>query len=695
MLVASPFAVWCQVRHLTPKLPVICQVRHLTPKLPVICQVKRLTAPLPCWQSLMEFYMSHSHTVICTAGHIDHGKSSLMLSLTGYNPDVLREEQEREMTIELGFVFYGDDVTFIDVPGHEKFLKTMLAGASSVDGAILVIAADDGIMPQTREHFEILQLLGIKQGIIALTKVDLAEEDWRELVIEEIRELTKGSFLEKAPILPISNRTKEGMTEFKAALDNLILSTTSRNDRGLFRMWLDRAFTIKGSGTIVAGTVLSGELKTGERVEILPAGINARVKRIQVHKQDVNLTSIGERAALNLPGISKEDVKRGDLLATPDHYRPTYMLNARLNLVSSAPKQLETRTRLRLHLGSSEHIGRIIMLEKRPIQPGGSGLVQFRLEDQAMADIGDRYVVRSFSEGRVLGGGVMLGIHPKKMKYAEKDELERLRRLESAEPYEIVSQYILRIGEKTTDAATMSKELALPKEEVIDIISALSRDRKVKMLSPKPKYQVIDATLYSTLKENICNLLEDFHQKQSHISGVRRSDLKAKLMQNAPLNLLEVLLNDLIEERKVAVDAEIVRKSDHEVTFNKDQEQLKQRIVDIYIERMFNSPDIGELSEELGCKTNQLDPIITGLCELGEMLKLHGPDGKSFYFHKIAIEKAEKLLLSFFKEHNEMRFFEFRELIGSSRKYTTPILMYFDDKGLTYRDGEVRRIKGS
>ncbi|MCF7810519.1 selenocysteine-specific translation elongation factor [bacterium] len=639
--------------------------------------------------------MLHSHTVICTAGHIDHGKSSLMLNLTGYNPDVLREEQEREMTIELGFVFYGDDVTFIDVPGHEKFLKTMLAGVSSVDGAILVIAADDGIMPQTREHFEILQLLGIKQGIIALTKVDLAEDDWRELVIEEIKELTKNSFLEEAPILPLSNRTKEGMTEFKEALDNLILSTTSRNDRGLFRMWLDRAFTIKGSGTIVAGTVLSGELKTGERVEILPAGINARVKRIQVHKQDVNFASIGERAALNLPGISKDDVNRGDLLATPDHYRPTYMLNARLNLLSSASKQLETRTRIRLHLGSSEHIGRAIMLEKQPIQPGESGLVQFRLEDQAMADIGDRYVVRSFSEGRVLGGGVLLGVHPRKMKYAEKDEMERLRRLESAEPYEIVHQYISGIGEKTTDAATMSRELALPKEEVVDIISALSRDRKIKVLNPKPKWQVIDAVLYTSLLENICVFLDDFHQKQSHISGMRRSDLKAKLMPKAPLNLLEILLNNLIEEKKVIVDAEIVRKSDHRVTFSDDQEQLKQRIVDIYIERMFNTPDTDELSKEIGCKPSEVDLIITGLCELGEIRKLHGPDGKPFYFHRMAIEKAEELLRKFFREHSEMRFFEFRELIDSSRKYTTPILMYFDDKGLTYRDGEVRRIKSS
>ncbi|NQT33949.1 selenocysteine-specific translation elongation factor [bacterium] len=637
--------------------------------------------------------MSQSHTVICTAGHIDHGKSSLMFNLTGVNPDVLREEQEREMTIELGFVFYGNDVTFIDVPGHEKFLKTMLAGVSSVDGAILVIAADDGIMPQTREHFEILQLLGIKQGIIALTKIDLAEDDWRELVTEDIRDLTKNSFLEGAPILPLSNRTGEGMDEFRLALDKLIESATPRSDRGLFRMWLDRAFIIKGSGTIVAGTVLSGTIRAGDRVEILPAGTNARIKRIQVHKEDVQSGKIGERVALNLPGISKDDVRRGDLLATPNHYRPSYMLNSRLNLLSSTVRSLENRTRLRLHLGSSEHIGRVITLEKKPIESGKSGLVQFRLEDQAMADVGDRFVVRSFSEGRVLGGGMVLETSPVKMKFADPSELQRLHRLESAEPREIVKQYIERVGEKSADALSISRELAFTTAETTDILGALQRDDEVKVLQPDPKWQVVSSSLFNKLRDDILAFLDGFHKKTAHLKGVRRSDLKSNLMPGAILVLFDRLLDDLTRAGQVTVEGELVWKCDHSITFSPQQEKLKDKITDIYIEKRFNPPDIEELAVELGLTSGEIEPIVVGLCELGQLKKLYGPDGKPFFFHAETIEQARTMLLDFFKEHNEMRFFEFRELIGSSRKYTTPLLMYFDDSGLTYREGDVRKMR--
>ena len=637
--------------------------------------------------------MSQSHTIICTAGHIDHGKSSLMFNLTGVNPDVLREEQEREMTIELGFVFYGNDVTFIDVPGHEKFLKTMLAGVSSVDGAILVIAADDGIMPQTREHFEILQLLGVRQGIIALTKIDLVEDDWQELVVEEIRDLSKNTFLESAPILPLSNRSGEGMDEFKLALDELIASATPRSDRGLFRMWLDRAFIIKGSGTIVAGTVLSGSIKTGDKVEILPAGINARVKRIQVHKEDVQSGKIGERVALNLPGVSKDDVRRGDLLATPDHYRPSYMLNARLNLLSSAVRSLETRTRLRLHLGSSEHIGRIITLEKKPIESGKSGLVQFRLENQAMADAGDRFVVRSFSEGRVLGGGAVLETHPLKMKFADQSELQRLHRLDSAEPGEIVKQYIERIGEKSTDALSISRELAFTIGEVTDILGALQRDDEVKILKPDPKWQVVASSLFNKLRDEIISFLDNFHIKQPHLSGVRRSDLKSNLMPGAILVLFDRLLDNLTRAGMVKAEGELVWRCDHSITFSPQQEKLRGKIADIYSERRFNPPDVKELSAELGLTPDEVEPIVVGLCELGQLKKLFGPDGKPFFFHAETIEQARTMLLDFFKDHHEMKFFEFRELIDSSRKYTTPLLMYFDDCGLTYRDGDIRRLR--
>ena len=636
--------------------------------------------------------MRRSHTVICTAGHIDHGKSSLILGLTGYNPDVLREEQEREMTIDLGFAFYGDEVTFIDVPGHEKFLKTMLAGASGVDGAILVIAADDGIMPQTREHFDVLQLMGIDKGIIALTKVDLAEEDWIELVKDDIHSMTAGTFLEKAPILPLSNRTGAGLDDFKIALDDLISLAVPRPDRGLFRLWLDRAFTIKGSGTVVAGTVLSGGARVGERVEMLPAGIIARIKRIQVHKKDVTSCMIGERAAINLPGVDKESVKRGDLMATPGHYRPTFMLNARLNLLRSTTKAIENRTRLRIHLGSSELIGRVIHLEGRNIEPGDSGLVQFRLEAQAMADIGDRYVIRSFSEGRVLGGGVVLEIHPRKMRLAGEKEIERLNRLESAEPREIIRQFVEKSAEKAADADTIARQTAFRTSDVIDIISALQRDGEVKVIESAPKWIVVNRKRFDELKEAIRQYLDVFHEKNPHLNGVRRSDLKAHLMPKAAQIVIDSLLCELGEEESIVVDGELLRRSDYRITFNEDQLQLKEKIADIYREGRFITPQPDELAIEMDINPATISTIVTALCELGELIKLHGPDAKAHYFHKDAIDEARRLLLKFFETHKEMRFFEFRELIGSTRKYTTPLLMHFDAQGLTYREGDVRKL---
>ncbi len=634
--------------------------------------------------------MPKKHTVICTAGHIDHGKSSMIERLTGQHPDVLREEMEREMTIELGFVFYGDDVTFIDVPGHEKFLKTMLAGASGVDGAILVIAADDGIMPQTVEHFEILQLMGVQKGIIALTKIDLVDEEWRELVQEEIRELTENTFLENAPILPVSNRSGEGFEDLKESLNALIAEVPSRKDRGLFRMWLDRAFTIKGSGTVVAGTVLSGGAKVNDRAEILPAGKSARIKQIQVHKNAVPACSIGERAALNLPGIDKDEVKRGDLLATPEHYRPTFMLNARLLYLSTAKKPAENRLRIRLHLGSSEIIGRITLLEDRPIQPGESALIQFRLESQAMADVGDRFVIRSFSGGRVLGGGVILETHPKKMRTADKQEIERLKRLESAEPREIIRQYLAKIPEYAADAGAISKETAFTLSDTVDIISAMRRDDELQVIQPSPKWFVILTERFVTLRSGVLDFIEDFHKNNPSLKGARRSDIKSSLMKTAANGVLEFVLERLVDEDQIRVSGEFVQKADFKIEFSDSQKKLRDQIERLFLENLFKPPSIEETAKELNEIQKEIEPILTGMVELGTLLKLYTPEAKPIFYHREAIEKAKVVVYKFFEDHEEMKFFEFRELIDSSRKFTTPVLTYLDDKGITMRKGDVR-----
>lgn len=637
--------------------------------------------------------MSQKHTVICSAGHIDHGKSSLIEKLTGYHPDVLQEERDREMTIELGFAFYGDEVTFIDVPGHEKFLKTMLAGASGVDGAILVIAADDGIMPQTMEHFQVLKFMGIKEGIIALTKIDLVEEEWIELVKEEIQELCKGSFLENAPIIEVSNRTGKGIDLFREKLTELISRVPRRKDRGLFRMWLDRAFTIKGAGTIVAGTVLSGQAKINDHVEILPEKKEARIKRIQVHKTDVDHCKIGDRAALNLPGIDKETVHRGDLLATPDHYRPSFMLNARLIALPQNNKAIENRLRIRLHLGSSELIGRIVLLEDCPVGPGDQALVQFRLESQAMADVGDRFVVRSFSEGRVIAGGKILEVHPRKQRRINEGEKQRLNRLESAEPHEIIRQYLMKLDTLYADAETISHETSFLKSHVIDILSAMRRDDEIVVIDKDPKWGVVLSSRYDDIQKDIIDYVRNFHAKNKNLTGVRRSDIKSRLLPRVGQNVFEFLLRDIEKAGEINLAGEIVSHRDFKISLTGEQEEIKNALDALFQENRFSPPNLSEIPSLVNSTEKEIKPILTAMIELGILIQLFTPEGKPIYYHKNAIDEARRLLLEFYETHDELKFFEFRELIGSSRKFTTPLLNLFDDEGLVIRDGEVRRLR--
>ncbi|OGB65653.1 MAG: selenocysteine-specific translation elongation factor, partial [Caldithrix sp. RBG_13_44_9] len=325
------------------------------------------------------------HLVIGTAGHIDHGKSLLVKALTGTHPDRLKEEIEREITTDLGFAFLGDNITFIDVPGHEKFIKNMVAGVSTIDMVLFVIAADDGVMPQTKEHLEILQLLGVKKGLVILTKIDLVEKNWIGLVTEDVKNLVKDTFLEAASIVPVSSVTGEGVEQLKQLILNQIQEIEVRPDKGLFRLWIDRVFTMKGSGTVIAGTVLSGSCKPGDSVELLPQLQKLRVRRVQVHNKSIEMCIVGERAAINLMDIEKTAIDRGNMLAHPGYYKPTFMLNAQLHLLKSCSTPLKNRTRVKFHIGTGEIIARVILLEKEDLLPGQSTIVQFRLESPCVA----------------------------------------------------------------------------------------------------------------------------------------------------------------------------------------------------------------------------------------------------------------------------------------------------------------------
>src|ERR671924_2225226 len=384
--------------------------------------------------------------VMGTAGHIDHGKTQLIKALTGVDTDRLKEEKERGITIDLGFAHFtchdGTEVGVIDVPGHERFVRNMLAGVGGIDLVLLVVAADEGVMPQTREHLAICQLLRVKDGLVALTKADLVDEDWIELVSEDTREFLKGTFLEGKPIVPVAAKTGQGVDELKHALQALVARVPPKHLEGKFRLPVDRVFTIRGFGTVVTGTLFSGMIRVEDRVEIYPKGIGAKVRGLQVHNASVSEAVAGQRTAINLQGIDKVELERGDVLGHPGEFAPTFMLDAMLQHLSDAPRPLRHRARVRLHLGTSEIMGRVILLDRDILAPGEEAYVQIRLEEPAIALPRDRFVIRSYSPVQTIGGGMLLDAQAAKHRRGDASLAAHFRLLAEGSPEEIFAHHL-------------------------------------------------------------------------------------------------------------------------------------------------------------------------------------------------------------------------------------------------------------
>ncbi len=632
------------------------------------------------------------HTVIGTAGHIDHGKSRLIISLTGYDPDRLKEEKETGMTTDLGFAFLGDDITIIDVPGHEKFIKNMLSGVSTLDLALLVVAADDGVMPQTEEHFEILQLLGVKHGIIALTKVDIVDEEWIELVQEDIRKLVEGSFLEEAPIIPVSNVTGQGVAEIKSAILELAEKLPARQDRGIFRLWIDRVFTIKGAGTIIAGTVLSGSIRSGEKVDILPQGKTLRVKKVQVHNKPREESVIGERAAINLLGVDVEEIQRGNILTSPGYYTPTYMLNARLRMLKSAKKPILNRTRVRLHIGTDEILCRVVCLEKKAVHPGEEGMVQFRLESSAAPDVGDAFVIRDYSPGRTIGGGVILDTHPEKLKYLPEEQLDELEGISDADPEKVLAHHMKTNPGRLFTLEAVMNERALSKEEAASRLEALVAKNAARLISFGTTKGYVHRETFSESEEDLKRFLRGFHAENPMRKGIKMSELKTKLFPKAETVFFSAFLKELAEGGEIGVEKEKIFIAGHAIEFTPAQEALKEKIDKIYYDAAFVTPEFEELLEQFpNDKPDYVRKVVTGMVETGLLMELGRKLGKAVIFHSRRIEEARKIIIDTINElGGEAKFFELRERLDSTRKFTTPILTHFDEIGLTKRVGDVR-----
>ena len=626
------------------------------------------------------------HIVIGTAGHIDHGKSALIKSLTGTDPDRLKEEKERGMTTDLGFAFYGDNVTIIDVPGHEKFVRHMLAGASTIDLVMLVIAADDGIMPQTIEHLEILRLLDIKQGLIVVTKKDLVEEDYLKMVVEDIKKFLQGTFLENAPIIPVSNLTNEGIDNLKNILAELISRASTKQDRGIFRMPVDRCFTIKGFGTVVAGTILSGQLKLGDTVELLPQKKSLKIRGIEVHNQKVTEVSTGFRAAINVVGAEKEEIERGDVLAQPGYFEPSNYINASLFLLSSAEKPLKNLTRLRIHLGTKEILGRIVILDKKNLQPGEKAMVQFRLETPAVSDIGDHYVIRTYSPQITLGGGVI--IEPKALKVKGFDEqlIEHLKKIEDREPLTMVEENLASNFELPRKLEEIARDLNIPTSDIQNLIKELSLSKKVICIDEKRGLYCAQSN-FEKLRDRIISITNEYHKKNPTLSGIPRTELSSTIGRGLDNTLLNYAFEKMSADKQIKVlEGNKIKIFDYEVALDKTLDDIVKKIEKIFISAEFQPPVL----EELLARKIGSDDIVKKAYRYMLDSNILVFIGEGISMHRNMIATARERLINFLNEHKEIRVSEFRDLINASRKYALPLLIYFDTKGVTIKRGDVR-----
>ena len=625
------------------------------------------------------------HVVVGTAGHIDHGKSALVRALTGTDPDRLKEEKERGMTTDLGFAFLGKDITLIDVPGHEKFVRHMLAGASTIDLVLLVVAADDGVMPQTREHFEICRLMGLKKGLVAINKTDLVDEEMLELVKLDVAELVKGSFLEAAPMVAVSAVTGQGVHELRQAIDDLTREVEAKPDRGVFRMFVDRNFSMKGFGTVVAGTVLSGQVKVGDKIELLPQQREARVRGIQEHNRKVEAAALGERAALNLQGVEREAVVRGHVLATPGYYTPTQVFNAWLYLLKDAGRPLRNLTRLKLHIGTAEVMCRVLLLDAKGLAPGQEGLVQCRLEEPVVCDWDDHFVIRAFAPQQTIGGGVVLEVNATRERRFDDTTVARLRALRSGDTGSVLEQHLVKSRFEAKTPAQAAKDIALAEADAKKMLEALVKKGRVRRFQFESKEYLVHSKAFKEAHSAVETALSRFHSENPFRLGLKRPELRAKA--GLPVPLFEEVLTQMTAAGVVTDEEGRVHLSTHQIKLGPAEQKQFDRVETLYREAGLQAPT---LVEALAMAEKKVaERVRTALLESGRLLDM----GESVVLHRDVVNRAEETVRRMFARKPELTASEIRQELGTTRKYLIPLLNYFDSRGVTQRKGEVRILR--
>lgn len=625
--------------------------------------------------------------IIGTAGHIDHGKTTLIKALTGRNTDRWEEEQRRGITIDLGFTYFdlknGDRVGIIDVPGHERFINNMVAGVVGMDLVMLVVAADEGIMPQTREHMDILGELGIEKSILVLNKCDLVEEDWLELVKEEIKEELEGTFLEQAPIVEVSAATGQGIPELIEVIERLTAEEVVEKDVNTIpRLPIDRVFSLSGFGTIITGTLLAGTISKEDNLQVYPIGKECKIRNIQVHGQDVEKCYAGQRVAINLSNVKKSELRRGCVLAPPNNMKNTMLLDVKLNVLPSSMRVLTNHTRLHLFTGTSEILCRAVLLDKEEIGPGESGFVQLRLEEEIALRRGDKFVVRFYSPMETIGGGIVLEPNPKKKKRFDKDAIEELQRKESGSSEDVIELHVKSHEETMITVTELAKLTALSMEEVTEDVQSLEQQGIVKVFRMKKDTYVWHTIHEQHMRHRLTEALCGYHEKYPYRYGMKKVEIHMTYMKKVKLNVFDLYVEMLSEEGALKRHQEFLQLPEFEVRKDSVYEKVLKTVQKQFEKAQFDFQRFSEISFG-NIKREEVEDIMLLLIDEDIVVKIT----EDIYTLKSIIEKAKEVIQNRLKENPLITIAEVRDLLGTSRKSAKPILEYMDSIKVTKKNG--------
>ncbi len=629
------------------------------------------------------------HLIIGTAGHIDHGKTTLIRALTGRNTDRLKEEQERGISIELGFTYFdlpsGQRAGIIDVPGHEKFIKNMLAGAIGIDLVLLVVAADEGIMPQTIEHLGILDLLGTKKGIIVLSKCDLVDDEWMELIEEDIRKQTLGTFLENGEIIRVSSTKKQGIQEVIELIDSYASTIKERDINSSPRLPVDRVFSISGFGTVVTGTLLEGQFKLGDEVQILPTDKIARIRTLQVHDKDEEVAYGGQRVAINLAGVKKEDINRGDVIANTESMHKTMMLDVKVKLLKSIDRELANRTRLHLYIGTKEVLCRLIILDKEELMPGEEAYAQLRLEEEIVCKRNDRFILRFYSPMFTVGGGLVLEPNAEKKKRFNQAAIEELKVKELGNTKDILEKLIISKSKEIPSLKEISVYASMLEESILKDVEELVKEGKIIAFNVSKDIYPIHIDTFKQIKAKIQEEIKSYHNRYPLRLGISKEEIRSKVFESIKPKLADLIIQNLLDSSYIVQNKDLLSEFGYMPKYSNQQLKVKNEILN---SSDYSLPRKEDLTEKHQISKEDIEELFSSLILNKEIIKI----SDDVFLSQESYDKALEQLKEHLRDKGSISIGEFRDLLNTNRKVALGILEYLDQLKVTKRDGERRTL---